>query len=52
LEIDHKAIKKTRQTKYNLENGKEYARPTKTPYQNMMLDKRVLRIDVFYFFEV
>jgi hypothetical protein len=27
----------------NLENGKEYAGITKTPYQNLMLDKRVLR---------
>jgi hypothetical protein len=27
----------------NLENGKEYARITKTPYQNLMLDRQKLR---------
>jgi len=32
-----------RQTKYNLENGQEYAGLTETPCHNMMLDKRVLR---------
>ncbi len=30
-------------TKDNLENGGEYAKITKTPYQNMMLDKWILR---------
>jgi hypothetical protein len=28
-----------RQTKDNFENGKEYVRLIKTPYQNLMLDK-------------
>jgi hypothetical protein len=28
-----------RQIKNNLENGKEYAGPTKTPYQNLTLNK-------------
>jgi hypothetical protein len=32
-----------RQIKDNLENGEEYARITKTPYQNLMLNKQVLR---------
>jgi hypothetical protein len=31
------------QIKYNFENGKEYARLTKTPYQNPMLNRQVLR---------
>jgi hypothetical protein len=30
-------------TKHNHENEREYARITQTPYQNMMLDKQVLR---------
>jgi hypothetical protein len=29
----------------NLENGEEYAGLTKTPYRNLMLDRRVLRIE-------
>jgi hypothetical protein len=29
--------------KINLENGKEYMGITKTPYQNLILDRRVLR---------
>jgi hypothetical protein len=33
------------QTKENFENGEEYVRLTKTPYQNLMLDKQVLRIE-------
>jgi len=33
------------QTKDNLKNGEEYARLTRTPYRNLMLDKRVLRIE-------
>jgi hypothetical protein len=37
LEANQQVIKK--QTKNNLENGEEYARLTKTPYQNLMLDK-------------
>jgi hypothetical protein len=43
LEVDHQAIE--RRTKNNLENGKEYAELTKTPYWNLMLDRRVLRIE-------
>jgi hypothetical protein len=29
----------------NLENGKEYVGLIETPYQNLMLDRRVLRIE-------
>jgi hypothetical protein len=29
----------------NLENKKEYVGLTETPYQNVMLDKRVLKIE-------
>jgi hypothetical protein len=32
-----------RRTKNNLENGEEYAGITKIPYQNLILDKQVLR---------
>jgi hypothetical protein len=35
-----------RQTKDNLENGEEYAGLTKTPYQNLTLDIRVLKTEV------
>jgi hypothetical protein len=31
------------QTEDKFENGKEYARLIETPYQNLMLDRRVLR---------
>jgi hypothetical protein len=31
------------QTKENFENGEEYVRLTKTPYQNLMLNKQVLK---------
>jgi hypothetical protein len=31
------------ETKYNHENGREYARITKTPYWNLTLDRQVLR---------
>jgi hypothetical protein len=37
LEANWQVIK--RQIEDELENGKEYARLTKTPYQNLMLDK-------------
>ncbi len=43
LEADHKVIE--RWIKENFENGKEYARLTKTPYWNLMLDRWVLRIE-------
>jgi hypothetical protein len=33
------------QTEDNIENGKEDVRLTKTPYWNLMLDRRVLRIE-------
>jgi hypothetical protein len=33
------------QIEYNLENGKEYAGLIKTPYQNQMLDRQVLKIE-------
>jgi hypothetical protein len=42
LEANHQVIR--RKTKDNLENGEEYPRLTKTPYSNMMLDRRVLKI--------
>jgi hypothetical protein len=32
------------ETKYNHENGREYARITKTPYWNLTFDKQVLKI--------
>jgi hypothetical protein len=34
--------------KKNLENGKEYAQLTKTPYQNLMLNKWVLKIEEIF----
>jgi hypothetical protein len=43
LEANHKVTE--RQIEDNLENGEEYARITKTPYQNLMLDRQVLRIE-------
>jgi len=33
------------QTKDNFENGKEYVGLRETPFQNLMLDRRVLRIE-------
>jgi len=33
------------ETKDNLENGEKYVGISKTPYQNLMLDKRVLKIE-------
>jgi hypothetical protein len=41
LEANHQLTK--RQTKDNLENGKEYVRLTETPYENTMLDRQVLK---------
>jgi hypothetical protein len=41
LEANWQVIK--RQTKNNHENGKEYAGLVETPYQNLMLDRRVLK---------
>jgi hypothetical protein len=43
LEANWQVIKS--QTKDNFENGEDYAGLTKTPYQNLMLDKQVLRIE-------
>jgi hypothetical protein len=34
-----------KQTENNLENGHEHSRIVETPYRNLMLDKRVLRIE-------
>ncbi len=41
LEANQQVIEN--QTKDNFENGKEYVGLIETPYQNLMLDKRVLR---------
>jgi len=43
LEADRQVIE--RRIRENFENGKEYARLTKTPYWNLMLDRWVLRIE-------
>jgi hypothetical protein len=43
LEVNQQVIES--HTEENLENGEEYARLTKTPYQNLMLDRRVLRTE-------
>jgi hypothetical protein len=43
LEANHQVTK--RLTKDNFENGKEYARLTKTPYWNLMLDRKILKIE-------
>jgi hypothetical protein len=43
LEVNWQVIEK--QTEDNHENGKEYARLTKTPYQNLMLDIQVLKTE-------
>jgi hypothetical protein len=41
LEANKQVIEK--QTKDNIENGKECVEFTETPYWNLMLDKRVLK---------
>jgi len=43
LEANQQVIE--RQTNDNLEYGKEYVGLIETPYQNLMLDKQVLRIE-------
>ncbi len=43
LDLEANCYVTERQTKDNLENGKEYAGLIKTPYWNSMLDIRVLR---------
>jgi len=43
LEANQQVIEN--QTKDNFENGKEYVGLIETPYQNLMLDKRVLRTE-------
>jgi len=43
LEANHQGLEK--ETKDNHENGKEYAGITQTPYRNLMLDRRILRIE-------
>jgi hypothetical protein len=43
LEANQQVIES--QTKDNFENGKEYVGLIETPYQNLMLDKRVLRTE-------
>ncbi len=42
MEANHQVIEQ--KTQDNLENGEEYVGITKTPYWNIMLDKRVLKI--------
>jgi hypothetical protein len=42
LEANCQGIK--RETKDNLENGEEYVGITESPYWNMMLDKKILKI--------
>jgi hypothetical protein len=41
LEANRQVIQ--RQTKDNFDNGKEYVGLTETPFQNLMLDRQVLR---------
>ncbi len=41
LEANQQVIE--RQTKDNLETGEKYEKLTKTPYRNLMLDRRILR---------
>jgi len=43
--LEAKLLVINKQTKNNLENGKEYAGLIKTLYQNLMLDKRVLKTE-------
>jgi hypothetical protein len=43
LEVNQQIIEN--QTKDNLENRKEYAGFVETPYWNLMLDKRMLKIE-------
>jgi hypothetical protein len=42
LEPNHHSPKK--ETKDNLENGRKYVKIIKTPYQNLMLNRQVLKI--------
>ncbi len=41
MEVNHQGPKK--EIKDNLENGKEYVGIIKSPYQNLMLDRKVLK---------
>jgi hypothetical protein len=43
LEVNWQVIE--RQTKDKFKNGEEYARLTKTPSQNLILDKQVLKTE-------
>jgi hypothetical protein len=43
LEVNRQVT--AREIENNLENGEEYAKLTKTPYQNLMLKMGVLRIE-------
>jgi hypothetical protein len=43
VEVDRQVI--ANQTKEKIDNGEEYARLTKTPYRNMMLDRWVMIIE-------
>jgi hypothetical protein len=43
LEANHRGLEG--ETKYNHENGKEYVGITQTPYQNLILHMRVLKIE-------
>jgi hypothetical protein len=43
LEASRQVIE--RQTKDKFKNGKEYARLTKTLFQNLMLNRRILKIE-------
>ncbi len=43
MEANHQGPKG--EIKDNHENGRKYVRITKTPYQNVMLGRRVLRIE-------
>jgi hypothetical protein len=42
LGANHQVIEK--EIENNFENGEEYVKIIKTPYQNLMLDRQVLRI--------
>jgi hypothetical protein len=43
LEANYQVIES--QIENNLENGEEYARLIKTPYQNLILDRRILKTE-------
>jgi len=43
IRLGGKSSNHKRQIKYNVKNGEEYARLTKPPYRNLMLDRRVLK---------